>query len=192
MVIDTHSTASDFGYADTRATQMFAQALSAKSDLSQRALAHLLGYKTSVVVSHMASGRAPIPIDRALEIAAAVGVDRGKFLLAVLEQRYPSIDFAKLLSIPSGQQQQAVGPVGEDLDVMRDLERVAGKRLAELPEERLNIVRDVLTDRDPSRRWLTLNELPLVEDLRDKFPALRAKGIAPAARANLLREPGSK
>lgn len=189
---DTHSTRSDFGHADTRATQMFARALDAKPDLSQRALAHLLGYKSSVVVSHMASGRAPIPIDRALGIASAVGVDPGKFLLAVLEQRYPEINFAELLDIPAGQKEQAVGTVGEDLDVMRDLERVAGKRLAELPEERLNIVRDVLTDRDPSRRWLTLNELPLVEDLRDKFPALRAKGIAPAARANLLRGPSGE
>lgn len=183
---NTHSAGSDFSYVGTRATQMFAEALTAKPDLSQRSLAHLLGYKSSVVVSHMASGRAPIPIDRALEIAAAVDMDPGKFLLAVLEQRYPDIAFADLLSIPA-EQQQATGTTGEGLDIMRDLERVAGARLAELSEERLNIVRDVLTDRDPSRRWLTLNELPLVEDLRDKFPVLRSKGIAPAARVQLLR-----
>ena len=184
---ETHTENSDFVYVSTRATQMFAEALIAKPDLSQRSLAHLLGYKTSVVVSHMASGRAPIPIDRALQIAAAVDMDPGKFLLAVLEQRYPDIAFTDLLSIPATQQQRSSSTTGEDLDVMRDLESVAGTRLAELSEERLNIVRDVLTDRDPSRRWLTLNELPLVEDLRDKFPMLRSKGIAPPVRAQLLR-----
>lgn len=184
---DSHIENADFSHSGTRATQMFAEALIAKPDLSQRSLAHLLGYKSSVVVSHMASGRAPIPIDRALEIAAAVDMDPGEFLLAVLEQRYPDIAFTDLLSIPAGQQLRSGSTAGEDLDVMRDLERVAGARLAELPEERLSIVRDVLTDRDPSRRWLTLNELPLVEDLRDKFPMLRSKGIAPSVRAQLLR-----
>ena len=57
----------DYPLKETVATRMLAKALEDAArdrDLSQRQIARQLGYKGSVVLSHMALGRVPIPIDR--------------------------------------------------------------------------------------------------------------------------------
>jgi len=185
MVNDTHAkNDADYPLAHTQATRMLAAALEARPGLSQRTLAHTLHYKSSVVISHMSSGRAPIPIERALDIADALEMDRGEFLLAVLEQRFPSIDFQAILPSPAqlpGQERPS-----RDSKVIADLERIAGTNFGALPEERLQIIKDVLSDRAPSRRWLTLDELPFVEDLRGACSELKSGGPSLEKRARIV------
>lgn len=56
-----------YQWADTAAAKMLLSGLERARDqmgLSVRQLAKSLGYKQAVVLSHMATGRAPIPIDR--------------------------------------------------------------------------------------------------------------------------------
>jgi transcriptional regulator with XRE-family HTH domain len=186
-VTDTHTDrSSDFPLANGAATRMLAEGLEAKVNFTQRALAQALGYKSSVVVSHMASGRAPIPIDRAVEIAEALDLDKGAFLLAVLEQRYPNTDFRGLLPESSGVTQPSFESDG-DRSLLNTLEIIAGKKLSRLPEDKLAIVRDVLSDRDPGRRWLTLPELPIVEEMRRAAPSFRKDGIPPVIRSAILK-----
>ena len=62
----------DYPLQGTRAQVMLENAMKAAqaSGRSQRDVAAELGYKTSVVLSHMTAGRVPIPVDR--ETAALV------------------------------------------------------------------------------------------------------------------------
>src|SRR3546814_6136051 len=93
---------SDYPYEDTRATQMLASAFKKAWDekrLGQRKLAKQLGYRSSVVLSHMASGRVPIPIERVDDYAQLLEMDEGEFLLAVLEQSYPHLNFRNMGAI---------------------------------------------------------------------------------------------
>lgn len=86
--------------AHTQASKMLGEAferIREQKGLSQRQVAAMLGYKASVVLSHMASGRAPIPIGRAPELAQVLDLDPAEFLLAVLEQREPGVDFRGIL-----------------------------------------------------------------------------------------------
>src|SRR3546814_5165656 len=72
---------SDYPYEETRATQMLATALKRawnEKRLSQRTLAKQLGYRSSVVLSHMASGRVPIPIERVDDYAQLLDIDRSE------------------------------------------------------------------------------------------------------------------
>lgn len=90
-----------YPHSETLATQMMADAfrkLELNNGPSQRQMAARLGYKTSVVLSHMALGRVPVPIDRASQLAHALGMDEREFLLAVLEQRHPGIEFRRILT----------------------------------------------------------------------------------------------
>lgn len=84
---------------NTRARRMFAKGLEEleRTGISQRTLAKTLGYKSSVVISHMANGRAPIPIGRTMDFVRHIPLEPAEFLMAVLEQRYPDIDFQKVL-----------------------------------------------------------------------------------------------
>ena len=94
----------DYPMANSQATRMLAEALDAAKETngwSQLTIAKMLNYKTSVMLSHMALGRVAIPIDRSLEMAQLLGMERSKFLLAVLEQRHPGIDFAGALGVSS-------------------------------------------------------------------------------------------
>nr|WP_166175711.1 helix-turn-helix transcriptional regulator [Altererythrobacter segetis] len=95
--LDPHG---DYPLANSEATRMLAAGLEHAAEdkgWSQRTIAKMLNYRASVVLSHMALGRVPIPIDRALQFARLLGMDTAKFLLAVLEQRHPEIDFVKVL-----------------------------------------------------------------------------------------------
>jgi hypothetical protein len=67
--------------------------------ISQRRLAAHLGYANSVPLSHMASGRVPVPIDRTLDLAEATGICPKEFLLAVLDQRHPEIPFKSIFGL---------------------------------------------------------------------------------------------
>lgn len=73
--------------------------LASDHGISQRRLAAHLGYANSVPLSHMASGRVPVPIDRALDLAEATGMCPKEFLLAVLDQRHPEIPFKSIFGL---------------------------------------------------------------------------------------------
>jgi DNA-binding transcriptional regulator YdaS (Cro superfamily) len=171
----------DYPLANTEATRMLAEGLKLAEEekgLSQRSIAKLLNYKSSVVLSHMALGRVPIPIDRCVEIARLLKLESGRFLKAVLQQRHPDIDFDRLLGKSTG---GSTAKARTDSYVVDELQAIAGKSLDELPVEKVDVLREVVGDNNPSRRWLGFNELPTVEVIRQVHP----RGLSPADRAKL-------
>jgi hypothetical protein len=161
----------DFPFKGTEATKMLKAGLERAANergLSTRAAARELGYKATVVISHMATGRVPIPLDRAVEIAEVVGIDSRKFFIAVLEQRHPgSTQFLRL----SGQ-----GASSSD-HFATELELLAGSPLDKLAEEHKRVLREVVADKAPKRRWLSLAELPTVMRLRELRPDFAERGL---------------
>jgi hypothetical protein len=161
-------------FAGTQATQMLKDGLTRAADdrgLSTRAAARELGYKATVVISHMATGRAPIPLDRAVEIAQVVGLDVPTFYAAVLEQRYPgSLAILRL----DGRQRSL------DDDFLEELQVIAGGRLSDLSADHKDLIREVVSARSPKRRWLSLLELPVILLLRRLRPDLPQSGMRPA------------
>ena len=139
-----------FPYAKSAAALMLAEALErAASDrnLSRRSLAKVLGYKQGVVLSHMASGRSPIPVDRAAELAGHLRMDAGQFVLAVLEQRHPDVNFRTLV----GGQPDRSSEASRDDAFIQDLMAIAGCRLSELPSEHRRVIKEVIAERHPAR-----------------------------------------
>jgi hypothetical protein len=156
----------EYNYKDTRAAQMLAEGLrraSSERGLSVRQLGKKLNYKQAVVLSHWATGRVPIPIDRAVEVAHEVGLPEREFLLAVLEQRHAEVDW-KLIT-------------GFNDDLIEDLEDIAGKPLATLSPEHQQVMKEVVAEARPQRRWLTLSEVPVIEAIREQVPHVRSDGI---------------
>jgi transcriptional regulator with XRE-family HTH domain len=161
----------DYRLADTKAAVMLREAIDA-SGLSQREVARRLGYKSSVVVSHMASGRAPIPIDRATEIADQLRIDRATFLAAVLRQRYPELDLTQL--VEAKEKSVVSGP-----SVLSELELLAGDSVEDWSEVHLEVIREVLSSRDPSLRWLKVTEIQAMDLVRRYFPDVGDLGLLP-------------
>lgn len=152
---------SQIDYRGTRAQVMLDEGLrrAQAAGRSQRAVAQELGYKSSVVLSHMGSGRVPIPVDRAREIAAELSLDSDAFVIAVLEQRYPGIDFRALFHL-SFSSNRAVAK----------LESIAGSSLDTLPSEVLSVLEEVVAARNPRRRWLAPAELAVIDLIRGLRP----------------------
>jgi hypothetical protein len=145
---------------------------------SQRFIAKQLGYKSSVVLSHMAAGRVPIPVDRAVDFARYLGMDQNEFLLAVLEQRHPDIDFSRLLTKggkPSGKK-------GNDSALLEELEALVGKPIDELPIGQVRVLREVVQDANAPRRWVAPHEIGILEQIR----RFRPDGLTPAENRKLL------
>lgn len=113
----------------------------------------------------MATGRVPIPVDRTADLADRLDLDPKAFLAAVLVQRHPDIDFAILAA--SGP------PEGETL-----LELTGGRHLDELTAEQRRVVREVVSDAQASRRWLTPHEVSAVEKLRERRPYIATDGLS--------------
>ncbi|RJT23288.1 XRE family transcriptional regulator [Chakrabartia godavariana] len=100
IIADTELDLFSYPFANTAATKMLADAFDAlwkTRGVSQRQLAARLGYRGSVCLSHMATGRISIPVGRVLDLAHVLEIDPAELLLAVLEQRHPEIPFRKLL-----------------------------------------------------------------------------------------------
>lgn len=173
--INLDASEGEYPFANTEARRMLSKALEqADNDKgwSQRQVAKMLNYKASVVISHMASGRVPIPVDRVGDFARLLRMDYGDFLLAVLEQRYPDIDFKTVLKkLPKGTGKAASGSM-----LAGELESIAGQPLDDLPIPVVNILRSAVSDRTPQRRWLDMNEVPVIEALRKAHPL----GLTPA------------
>lgn len=160
---------SDYPLKDTRAQAMLEGAMKSAqaSGQSQRDVAAKLGYKSSVVLSHMTAGRVPIPIDRAGDIAKALGLDPKAFLLAVLEQRFPDVDFNSLFNVA----------YSSDRTVGR-LEAIAGCSLDDLPVETRSMLEEVVAARNPRRRWLAPAELTVMELVRQFRPDSARSGFS--------------
>lgn len=165
----------DHPYVETNAARMLAQAIGKKQaeGTSLRTLAPRLGYKQATVLSHMATGRVPIPIDRAMDLAKEMGLPERDFLMACLAQRHPEVDW----SVLSGDQDD----FGQELAVL------AGQSLDSLPPEHRWVMMEVVADPHPSRRWLKIAELSAIELLRDVRPNLPAEGL-PASDRRAIRQ----
>lgn len=130
--------------------------------VSLRQLAKQLGYKQSAILSHMANGRVAIPLDRAEELADALGMSKPQFLTYVIKQKYPHFLSAILeLNAPTNPP-----------------EVISERAWSELNEAQRRVVREVLRDRYPEERWLTPHEVPLMNLVREEFPDLGGKGLS--------------
>lgn len=170
--------ADNYPLAQTEATRMLAAGLECLKETkgkTQRDVARQLGYKTSVVLSHMALGRVPIPIDKANLIADVLKLDPSAFLLAILKQRHPDVKFETLLGVQLPRESATVA----------ELELIAEAPLDELPDETKQLLREVVGSRHPERRWLSTAELPIIEKLRQRYPAMHWDGLGEEDRRQL-------
>lgn len=143
-----------YQWADSAAAKMMAAALErakVEHGLSVRQLAKQLGYKQAVVLSHMANGKAPIPIDRAEELADTLYMDGQSFLRAVVEQRHPEVSWNLLAG--NLVQEVSDGLAGQ-------LEAILGASLDQLNKEQRRVMREVAADPIPGRRWVSIHEIP--------------------------------
>jgi len=158
---------SEHRYANTDAARMLAAALHSASQergLSLREIGRRLGYKQPVVLSHMASGRVPIPTDRALDIAKEAGISPSVFLKAVLHQQHPSVTW-ELITEGSG-------------PILKELENAANMRLENLSAEHRRVLREVCSDSNPSERWISIREIALLKLIREALPTLQINGLS--------------
>ena len=164
----------EYPLADTTAARMLSEGLArAKHEqgLSIRQIGKQMGYKTAVVLSHMALGRAPIPIDRAEELADTLKIDKAAFLQAVVKQRHPDVSWHLLA--------EGRGSSASD-SLAHELEAVLGCRLKDLSNEQRAVMREVAAEPRPRRRWLSVHELHAVEVLREAAPDMKTEGVASA------------
>lgn len=164
----------DYPHANSIAARMLADGLrqaAAEKGLSVRQLGKKLGYSQAVVLSHMANGRVPIPLDRALDIAREVGLAPRPFLEAVLYQRHPDIDWNLL--------QSANDPLASEL------ERLAGKPLSALGADHQRVLREAVRDAEPGSRWLAIPEIGAVELFRELYPSMQDKGLTADDKATI-------
>ena len=116
----------------------------------------------------MALGRVLIPFDRAMVFARLLKMDAPRFLLAVLEQRHPDIDFLRILGASA--KQKSTGKGGRESFVLEELEALAGKPLDELPNDQLNVLREAVSNPNAARRWLAPHEVSAIETIRRARP----------------------
>jgi hypothetical protein len=156
----------EYPYASSQAAQLLGGALRRKAEeerVSVRTIGKQLGYKQAVVLSHMANGRVPIPVDRAPEIANAVGLPEREFLIAVLQQRHNEVNWGLITSSSD--------------EFVDELEAIAGQPLSTLSPEHRQVMREIVVEPRPQRRWLTLAEVPVMETIRQAVPYVRSDGM---------------
>lgn len=161
-------------YAGTTAAKMLAAGLRSAAqehDLSLREIGRRLGYRQPVVLSHMANGRVPIPIDRAAEIARQVGISPDRFLEVVLRQHHPEVEWGLITGKP-------------DL-LLSDLQEAVGKPLNELSAGHRRVLKEVVQDSKPDERWLSIPEIAAVKYLRQLFPKMSESGLSEGDRETL-------
>lgn len=164
---------SDTAYRDSAAARMLADGLASAAGergLSQRALAKLLGYKQSVVLSHMALGRVPIPLERAMQFADLLELDKRDFLVAVLIQRLPDVDWTAIIGAGATREKASRFVSG--------LETIARGKLDSLDAGQQAVMREVVADRHAGERWLSVHEVPTVARLRELRPTIKTEGLS--------------
>lgn len=158
--------------AESAAAKMLAAGLRRASEehgLSLRQLAKTMDYRQAVVLSHMSTGRVPIPIDRVEQFADVLGLNKAAFLRAVLEQRHPDVDWSLLAN---GKQEAAANELAEEL------EAILGAPMSSLSQSQRRVLREVANDPRPDRRWTSVQELPTLELIREWRPAFREAGLS--------------
>lgn len=151
--------------ADSDAARMLSEALSRASrerGLSLRKIGPLLDYKQAVVLSHMATGRVPIPIDKAEEMAKVLEIEPREFLKAVVKQRHPNVTWS-LLS-------DAQETIEESF--YRGIAAGLGQHKPELNAEQYAVMQEMAADPQPRRRWLSIEEAAAIDVLRSARPGL--------------------
>lgn len=149
----------DPALADSEAARMLSAALSKASNergLSLRKIAPLVGYKQAVVLSHMATGRIPIPFEKAEKIADVLEMPAGDFLKAILKQRHPKVSWSLITNREGELSDDYVDGLVEGLE----------KKTVRLNEEQLAVIREIAADPHPRRRWLSSEEAFAIEILR--------------------------
>ena len=163
----------DFRYRESLAAEMMRDGiyrLKNERRISLRMLALELGYKQATVLSHMANGRIAVPLERAQAIASALQLPADQFLAAVAEQRIPGLT-AALTDQLRGSRNEG-GVFTQDLRVIADLD------FDDLNDEQKSVLREVVGDPRPGRRWLSLAELPVVAELRTLRPNVKEMGLS--------------
>ena len=164
------SSPNDRPYGSSRAAQILARAiedLHRREKVSQRQLAKRLGYKQSVLLSHWANGRVPIPIERVAELAEALILDERQFLLAVLSQRHPTFNWDIL--------EDEHTPA---FHFVRELEQIAGMPVEDFEAGQKMVMRQAAADGRADLRWLAIHEMPVAALLRKVMPILDQDVIA--------------
>jgi len=119
------------------------------------------------MLSHWATGRVPIPVERVAELASALDLDQRSFLLAVLHQRHPTVDWEELEDIHT-----------PAYHFVSELQNIAGMGVEDFEQGQLMVMREVAADPNAARRWLTVHELGVVELIRRCRPGVSEAGIA--------------
>jgi transcriptional regulator with XRE-family HTH domain len=161
-------------YSDTEAAMMLAAGLRSAAQergLSLREIGRRLGYRQPVVLSHMTSGRVPVPIDRAPDIARQVGISPDHFLEAVLRQHHPEVEWGLITGKPD--------------PFLSDLQDEVGKPLNALSAGHHRVLREVVQDSAPEERWLSIPEVAAVKCLRQLFPMMGDSGLSEDDRETL-------
>ncbi|AMU95079.1 hypothetical protein AOA14_10730 [Sphingopyxis terrae subsp. terrae NBRC 15098] len=114
-------------------------------------------------LSHMATGRGPIPVDRAPMLANHLKMDTAAFVAAVLRQRHP---LAMEIIASRGAAQEASAEV--------TCETLIGLAPSKLTAEQIKIIREVARDIRPQERWLGLHEVAVMNAIR----RLRPEGVS--------------
>lgn len=161
-----------FPYADTQAAISLQSALArikTHQKKSLRQIAKQLNYKQAVVLSHMAKGRIPIPVERAVEIAEVLDINPTSFIKLVLKQRFPAIS---LLFDETNSHQT---------NLSTDINLIGlGDSLSNATPMQLSIIRDVLRDHRPEERWLSTQEVFVVSEIRKLRPDITRDGLSTA------------
>ena len=161
-----------FPYADTQAAMSLQSALArikAHQKISLRQIAKQLNYKQAVVLSHMANGRIPIPVERAQEIAEVLDINPTYFIKLVLKQRFPTI------SLPFDETSSHQTNLSTDINLIG-----LGDGLGKATPTQLRIIRDVLRDHRPEERWLSTQEVFVVSEIRKLRPGITRDGLSTA------------
>ncbi|WP_199039427.1 helix-turn-helix domain-containing protein [Sphingomonas mollis] len=149
---------SDHPLAGTKAARMLAQGIQMAAErdkLSLREIAKALGHKNPSMLSQWANGRVPIPIERVAELADALQLDGQLFMLAVLSQRHPSVDWGII--------EDRLTPA---YAFVERLQSIAGKPIEEFEPGQVKVMNEVAADPQADRRWISAQESEMIEALR--------------------------
>lgn len=164
------TTKNDYPFAESPAAQMLADAIHRRQveGISLRRTAAELNYRQAVVLSHMLTGRVPIPLERAPQFAKHLRMDEREFVSAVLRQRFPDIHWEDILAQPASSVRSGLA---------ESLETIAGKTLDELSPQQQRVMREVVADSNADKRWLSVHEVPAIAMLRRALPDIQTDGM---------------
>jgi len=152
-------------YAGTRAAAMLKEALARYTSQHKgglRALAGVIGMNQATVLSHMATGRIGIPLDRVQQFAEVLDLNVEAFSLAVIEQREP----AMLSLLQSVYRVETEGTdSAERAGLIREIR--AAKVLS---PRQISLIRDIVRDPELSTRVVTGRESELIWKIREARP----------------------